>query len=817
MYKFLFVLALVIAGMQLPAAGQDLSHKGRSFWIAYPDPVQSVRMVLYFGAGNRAATVTITAAWETGSSQKVYNVPANKVIASDLMPQNIVLADIAVREKTFARSIHIESDVPIVAYAHYYNSEYSGSTLLIPEETWGYAYQAMDSPDDNNGFICVIASHDNTRVEITPVVTTSLGKPANTPFTVNINKGQVYQFLSGSGELTGSKIRAVSNAAGACYPVSVLSGSLGAPICGMTSDFIINQLLPNQSWGRRFVTAPFSTSLSNGNSFNTGIYRVQVSNPATTVKVNGTPLTGLTNGLFYEFRSNTADYIEADQPVMVVQFMGSQAVQGGNCQFYGVGDPEMISLSPLEQATSRSDFYLPYQGDILYNYLTLVIPNKGLPSLTINGSSTFSYVFAHPNLPGYTVVVNRWIAAGKSCTVQSDSAFTGITYGLAPWNTYGFNITSLKNLTGMVELSNKPDAGLLKDSTCAGMPCKLVFKTGDQPTRIEWQLGNIPGLSPNANVVLNNPVPDSTVVEYGHVYYIYSTPLYYTFNTPGIVTVPVQVTMSSIDNCDHTQTYTGYLKVNASPVAAFGFSPSVICMPDGKAVFTNQTSYPDAGAALQYQWDFGDGVGSVQANPVHYYTSPAVVPVSLAVSSPNGCSDTALGRISIYTVPAVDAGPDMTVQEGSGVTLQATADAAVPVQWSPAVYLDNAKTLTPVASPPASQLYYITATANQCSGRDSVWVKVIPRPDPDINIPNAFSPNGDGINDVWEITGLSSYATATLQVFNRWGQKVFESTGYTRPWDGRLNGRPLPVGTYYYVVEPGHKKPRQSGAVTILR
>ena len=128
MRKIIFVLLLVMAGIPFYAAGQDLSHKGKSFWIAYPDPIQTVRMILYVGAGNRAATVTITATWETGSLQKVYNVPANTVIASDLMPQNLLLADQVNREKTFARNVHIESDVPIVSYVHYYNSEYSGGT-----------------------------------------------------------------------------------------------------------------------------------------------------------------------------------------------------------------------------------------------------------------------------------------------------------------------------------------------------------------------------------------------------------------------------------------------------------------------------------------------------------------------------------------------------------------------------------------------------------------------------------------------------------------------------------------------------------------
>jgi gliding motility-associated-like protein len=74
--------------------------------------------------------------------------------------------------------------------------------------------------------------------------------------------------------------------------------------------------------------------------------------------------------------------------------------------------------------------------------------------------------------------------------------------------------------------------------------------------------------------------------------------------------------------------------------------------------------------------------------------------------------------------------------------------------------------------------------------------------DGNIVIPNAFSPNGDGINDTWQIKLLNSFLNAKVQVFNRQGQLVFNTKGYSKPWDGTSNGKPLPIGTYYYVIEP---------------
>jgi len=111
-------------------------------------------------------------------------------------------------------------------------------------------------------------------------------------------------------------------------------------------------------------------------------------------------------------------------------------------------------------------------------------------------------------------------------------------------------------------------------------------------------------------------------------------------------------------------------------------------------------------------------------------------------------------------------------------------------------------------------LYTITATdSNFCSNSDSVFVKVLFVP----KVPNAFSPNGDGINDKWEIKYLNDYPECTVEIFTRTGQMIFQSYGYTTPWDGTYHGSALPIGTYYYIIQPGRGRATMSGSVTILR
>jgi gliding motility-associated-like protein len=82
---------------------------------------------------------------------------------------------------------------------------------------------------------------------------------------------------------------------------------------------------------------------------------------------------------------------------------------------------------------------------------------------------------------------------------------------------------------------------------------------------------------------------------------------------------------------------------------------------------------------------------------------------------------------------------------------------------------------------------------------------------------NAFSPNGDGINDYWRLDFLRDYPNATIQVMNRLGHVVFSSIGYNQPWDGRYKGEILPVGTYYYIINLKNGMPPIIGSITIIR
>jgi gliding motility-associated-like protein len=183
----------------------------------------------------------------------------------------------------------------------------------------------------------------------------------------------------------------------------------------------------------------------------------------------------------------------------------------------------------------------------------------------------------------------------------------------------------------------------------------------------------------------------------------------------------------------------------------------------------------------------------------------------------NGCSNFAEQIIPVYPLPVVDAGPDKGLIEGGQVTLtpNVTANFNITYLWTPPQYLSNPAIRNPVVSNiPADQVYQLTVTSdNGCSANDFVNVKLLKK----IEVPNIFSPNGDGVHDTWVIPYLDSYPGNTVEVFNRYGQRIFYSEGYGKPWDGTVNGKQVPVGTYYFIITPKNGRLPMAGYVDIIR
>jgi gliding motility-associated-like protein len=182
-----------------------------------------------------------------------------------------------------------------------------------------------------------------------------------------------------------------------------------------------------------------------------------------------------------------------------------------------------------------------------------------------------------------------------------------------------------------------------------------------------------------------------------------------------------------------------------------------------------------------------------------------------------GCSESIALNTQVLPLPNLDAGDDITGTVNTPIQLEAIG--AFSYEWSPATGLDNPFVAAPTAVLFETQTYTVTGTAgNGCSTTDEITVTI----DNDINclkLRTVFSPNGDGINETWSIECISFYDN-TVEVYNRWGQLVFQAENYSNTWNGvAINGEVLPEDSYFYVVtitNQGYENVFK-GSVTIVR
>ena len=163
----------------------------------------------------------------------------------------------------------------------------------------------------------------------------------------------------------------------------------------------------------------------------------------------------------------------------------------------------------------------------------------------------------------------------------------------------------------------------------------------------------------------------------------------------------------------------------------------------------------------------------------------------------------------------VDAGKDTTIYEGESVQLQSFTNGDSFI-WNPT--FGNSTTLKPIVKPNITTTYTLVSTYQGCTLSDAVQVKVLKHA---LDAVTSFSPNGDGINDTWLVPYLEDYPNCEVKIYTRWGQPVFETTGYSykKSWDGTYNGNVVDEGVYFYIIhlrDPFNNAPMQ-GTVTVIR
>lgn len=256
------------------------------------------------------------------------------------------------------------------------------------------------------------------------------------------------------------------------------------------------------------------------------------------------------------------------------------------------------------------------------------------------------------------------------------------------------------------------------------------------------------------------------------------------------------------------------------PESNIVFIPLALEMPADTTVCigtsVNLTVHATGTGPLSYQWNTGDTDSTITPSP-----SQSTVYI-VTVTDSRGCSLTGAVTVDVKSNSVVATAFPDSIIVGQSTQLSADTLGNFSYQWFPVFGLDNDTVPNPIATPADTIEYCVIAVGdNGCIDTACVTVNVT-IPEPSIQIPTAFTPNGDGINDTWKLIIHPCYEILEAYIYNRWGRTVYSyQVAGTAEWAGTIQGQPQPIGAYGYFIRAKcaeHEKEEvYKGTITLIR
>ncbi|MCB0698445.1 MAG: gliding motility-associated C-terminal domain-containing protein [Chitinophagaceae bacterium] len=286
-----------------------------------------------------------------------------------------------------------------------------------------------------------------------------------------------------------------------------------------------------------------------------------------------------------------------------------------------------------------------------------------------------------------------------------------------------------------------------------------------------------------------------------------------TYTYPDTGTYVVRLVVNKGSTCEDS--ISRFVKVYPDFSSSFVFD-GLRC-PKAEIAFTDlsEATYKPINRWL---WNFGDGSTSTEQNPKHRYQQGGIYNVQLISKSEKGCVDTARTSIDVERFFPF-AGNDTIIVRGESVDFN--AQGGIYYEWTPADRLNTTGVYNPRGFYPDTGKYNYSVfirSSYGCEGTDSIQVWVVAQGS--LFVPSAFSPNGDGLNDVLKPLSVGFREYKYFRVFNRWGEQVFQTNRIGDGWDGTFYGKTSDIGTYYWMLDAIDKDGntvKQKGDVTLVR
>lgn len=721
--------------------------------------------------------------------------------------------------------------------------------------------------------LMVVGVYDNTVIKITPKCNTEGMHGAGVPFSITLNQGEVYQvkaYFSSSYNLTGTLIELDTTVTDNCKTFAVFSGNKCTFVPGDSCccNHICEQMMPVNTWGKKYITVPLEDRASD-------VFRIVASQNGTIFTIDGGAPQGLNAGSYYEADLSSPSYIVANKPISVTQFSKSANTDQN---FYS--DPFMIVLNPLEQTIDRivfNSFVTPIISDYWLNMVTKTA-DTGLVHLDgASVSSAFLPVLANPvysyaqlsvsqgnhvletdsgliaNVYGYGWYETYGYIAGA--TVKNLEMYFSISTPTNTYYFYNFTDTICKGTPLTFTALASPTITDYYWNFGDGSPIlygQSVSHTYNNPGKFlvtyYYQRNNICGLDSilwEINVKCCNPEPlinASTPICVGNNSTISDISVFnpnanYTWDFDGGTIIsgsgqgPYQVTWSD------TGSYTIWVVVSEPGCSSDSISYIITVKPIptsefvlispicyGETTIINYTG--NASPTAIYQWDFNGGNLISGAGPGPLYVnwfSSDTFNIQLVVTE-NGCSSlSTMVPIIVFPPPTPNfsANPQTTFIELPLIYFYDHSMNTVTWEWSFGDISSGVNNFSSDQNPFHSYsdageytVWLIATSPDGCIDSFALNVQILEITS--LFVPNAFTPNNDGINDIFE--PFSTDIDYTLSIYDRWGERLFEAQN--QGWDGYFKGEELKSDVYIWCLLYSQKNLQQKmaiGRVTLLR
>jgi gliding motility-associated-like protein len=776
------------------------------FWFAAPDLSsghEETPNVFKICTYNRPATVSITMPANTAFQPIIFQLGANSTRVVDITDR-LSLIENRNTNTVDNKGIKITATNSITCYyeAGIRNNpeifvlkgrSAFGKKFLIPAQT---RFQIVPSssggyrPEPKKGFI-ITAFENGTIVTIKPK-NSIIGNTGGIPFIIRLNAGETYTInaIDGStfNHLSGCEVSAEKNICITTYEDSVTSSPC--------SDLIGDQIIPESNAGLEYILVRGEyVSAASPNAVPQDFYFIVPTTDNTDIFVNGA-LAGTRN------RGETLDgttilpttYITANKPILVMQ------VTGFGCEFTGTTLPN-ISCTGSQNISFIRSTAEPFNLNILCkstevnSFLLNGVPNiiTGSMFADVPGTNGVWKAARLSSQAAVTSFLNQLIVEGNATNISNTNGIFHIGFLNGDTRTGG----RLGYFSNYTVGNTEPQVA---SAQCAGNNIQLQSNRIANAT-YSWTGPN--GFTSSSN---NATINNATKANAG-IYHISTTVQGCgTFTDSILVNVYYKPTIQLLEDTTICVGDTAFLQIQLQGKAPFSFN------------YQNQTFNSITDSLLLIK---------EAPNTTTVYNVSTVVDAEACTTNNPTATDIFQATVTVLPTPSatIIGNDSMTVGDTQTIQFIFTGTPPFNLVYSVNNRLFNVNNISNnsynlTISPIENSLYTVVSLndAGSCDIGfiDSLLVKVIPKQP---FIPNAFSPNGDGINDSWVLRFMEGYPQAQISVFNRYGQLIFTTKNYntSTAWNGTYNNKPIPVGTYYYVVDLKNNTPPRHGSVTVIR